>query len=374
MNNLCSFVEIHNDFDNDIDPQMCYSISKTYIGNESSWKLRVLDPIEQLVRLSKKKFKKKFKLLLLTDELTLMDSSFISLSQLLAKTAKLKIVCFKCPTYQNRNSTYPSVFGNFVRFYFSCLTDASIRSFPTICLGTVKETEKLYDAFGLIEKLNLTVDFLYISKIGNEVSPVWESLQSKHRIILPYMDAATFCAYRPFDASVLIQFLENFSRKKPLQSWVYGRLYKPLDHGVDDVFANLYLLPHLYASGFKIAWYEKFDIATPFFYFRDHILKDDRTLFLLGSVFGDLLRVDDVDNTLAELDILFYNVVKASSEEQKHLLATARQFWKVLEIYPDWFPLWYTKRILKFKGKLFGEAVVIAQQGQSEQHYFISSR
>ena len=28
MNNLCSFVEIHNDFDNDIDPQMFADIAK----------------------------------------------------------------------------------------------------------------------------------------------------------------------------------------------------------------------------------------------------------------------------------------------------------------------------------------------------------
>lgn len=83
---------------------------------------------------------------------------------------------------------------------------------------------------------------------------------------------------------------------------------------------------------------EVFDIATPFFYFRDEILADPRSPALL----------------------------QASRAEQKRLAGIVPRFWRVVEMYGDWFPRWYVDRVRVFAGRLCGTALTVIAPGRPE--------
>lgn len=336
---------------------------------DSVWELRNLDPLRYaLIDLKAAKVR----LCLFVDDDTIKNIRFQKVIRN-NKTVKTKqcIMPFPWIAQDPQLHRSPQLF-NLLHFYPALSPDA-VSNVPRMINQDRGHVDRLLLANSFIQRYNKTASIeeqaalVYVARIGNEQSDVWKKAVKKHNLNLPYMDPCSLIVYKNLSYNdMLSQFIQDELESCQNKEWIYGKMSSRFDVGTDDIFVNLHLLPQMFQDGLTIAYIEIFDIAAPFFYFREAILTDSRSLMLITAIFGHLFPIANVRDALSDVDLLFYKCADATRQQQRTLHDAVLRFWKVIDIYDDWFPTSYIARIQKFYGKLFGVSLNICRQGQQE--------
>lgn len=372
----CTFTTISSAEESVPQPckRVCCVLFKSSNTDDTTWRdTQIVGLYESIEKL--KTLFKNYVLLLIVDKATKDDVAFQKAISTIPKSVKFCLMQFDCPKYQAADGRHIGVFATLIRFA-PIIKDSPLASNGTNLLLDVepwqKYTKRLDVTNKFVETFNASVsrakriDIAFITIVGNEFSDVFRKARRKHKHSLPYVRSNAIMSLHPIGNQIMTDFLTDLKRNKH-REWVFGRRDGMFDYGVDDIFVNLYLLPHLYVSRVRIAFYERFDLAAPFFYCRQQILEHPKSFQILRNIFGSLIAPSSVEQTLTWIDQVFYYVSHASEKLKGEYAQVAAKFWTEIYLHPDWLPPWYIDVISKFRGKLFGAVVTVVCKGEPDR-------
>ena len=277
---------------------------------------------------------------------------------------RVRGIAFQCGDYM-KDGHFDSLFPTLVRFFPAMAGDGEPLS---KCLVHVFDIEPAR------EDINHHLLFLNLIKRHNENDPgrrvdfFYNSAKNLTTIPFasndkgcPYVFAGRVTLFRKFESALMMRFLQDMQKLTSIE-WYYGIMQTPFCRGVDEVFANRYLLPYFLEKSFTVAYTEDYFITSPLFWWKDMILADKNSAGYLQSI---LATVDkDLQSLLRKFDKQFYNCERVDQESK----LVAKRYFSLLRSLvrskKSWFPLDFMKYVLRHFQKFVAvnRLVVVSSQ------------